>query len=120
LWYNGVTEGLFNKRVIEKQVITNYRVEQNGFFIDLAELDDIPVMNQHRVSQKDAAERRLRRYSLHWTDGNESLSFQIRGLTYHRFYQFEQFLAEDSYTLEIRAQMLTVCSFSNYPLMSGK
>ncbi len=53
LWYNEVTEGFFNKSVVETQKITNYRVYQNSAYIALSELDDIVIMNQHRVSQSD-------------------------------------------------------------------
>jgi len=53
LWHNEVTEGFFKKRVVETQKITNYRVYQNSANIALSELDDIVIMNQHRVSQSD-------------------------------------------------------------------
>ena len=53
LWYNEVTEGFFNKSVVETQKITNYRVYQNSAYIALSELDDIVIMNEHRVSQSD-------------------------------------------------------------------
>jgi hypothetical protein len=53
-WTNEVTEeGFFKKRVVEIQRITNYRVYQNSTYISLSELDDIVIMNQHRVSQSD-------------------------------------------------------------------
>lgn len=50
-WTNEVTEGFFEKRVVEIQRITNYRVYQNSTYIALSEIDDIVIMNQHRVSQ---------------------------------------------------------------------
>lgn len=53
LWYNEVTEGFFNKSVVETQKITTYRVYQNLAYIALSELDDIVIMNEHRVSQSD-------------------------------------------------------------------
>ena len=53
LWHNEVTEGYFNKSVVETQKITTYRVYQNSAYIALSELDDIVIMNEHRVSQSD-------------------------------------------------------------------
>jgi hypothetical protein len=53
LWHNEVTEGFFNKSVVETQKITNYRVYQNSAYLALSELDDIVIMNQNRVSQSD-------------------------------------------------------------------
>jgi hypothetical protein len=53
LWHNEVTEGFFDKSVVETQKITTYRVYQNSAYIALSELDDIVIMNEHRVSQSD-------------------------------------------------------------------
>lgn len=53
LWHNEVTEGLFKKRIVEIQKITNYRVYQNSDYITLSELDDILIVNHYRVSQSD-------------------------------------------------------------------
>lgn len=52
IWRNDVMTGIFNRRVVETQVITNLRVLQNDSrAIALSDLDDIVVMNQHRESQ---------------------------------------------------------------------
>jgi hypothetical protein len=53
LWYNEITEGFFKKKVVGKQIITNYRVIYNNSEIMLKNIDDILVMNQHRVSQSN-------------------------------------------------------------------
>ena len=51
IWKNEVMTGIFNRKVVEVQIITNLRVLQNDRAIALSELDDIIVMNQHRESQ---------------------------------------------------------------------
>ena len=51
IWKNDITTGIINKRIIETQVITNYKVMQNQTSISLKDLDDIIVMNSHRESQ---------------------------------------------------------------------
>jgi hypothetical protein len=53
LWRNERTKGIFKKTVIEVQIITNYRVIKNDFGIMLKDVDDITIMNQHRVSQSE-------------------------------------------------------------------
>jgi ribosomal protein L40E len=53
LWRNEITKGIFKKTVIEVQVITNYRVIKNDFGIMLKDVNDITIMNQHRVSQSE-------------------------------------------------------------------
>jgi hypothetical protein len=53
IWSNEVTEGFFKKRVVETQKITNYRIIQNSAYVGLALLEDIVVMNQHRVSESN-------------------------------------------------------------------
>jgi hypothetical protein len=53
LWHNEETEGFFKKSIVETQKITNYRVYQNSDYITLSELDDIVIMNQHRVSESN-------------------------------------------------------------------
>jgi PsbP-like protein len=51
LWHNEITRGIFHKKVVETQEITTYRVVQNKTQILLRDLDDIIIMNQHRVSE---------------------------------------------------------------------
>lgn len=53
LWRNEKTKGIFKKSVLEVQIITNYRIIKNDFGVMLKDIDDITVMNQHRVSQSD-------------------------------------------------------------------
>jgi len=51
IWKNDVMTGIINRKIVETQIITNYRVIQNQTSISLADLDDIIVMNSHRESQ---------------------------------------------------------------------
>jgi hypothetical protein len=51
VWHNELTKGFFHKHVVDTQRITNYRVIHNNSEISLKDVDDIVVMNQHRVSQ---------------------------------------------------------------------
>jgi hypothetical protein len=51
IWHNEITKGIFKKQVVDTQGITNYRVIHNNSQILLKDVDDIVVMNQHRVSQ---------------------------------------------------------------------
>jgi hypothetical protein len=53
LWRNHVTEGIFKKRVVEVHTITNYRVLLSDKGLMFKEIDDVVVMNQHRVSQSN-------------------------------------------------------------------
>jgi hypothetical protein len=53
IWSNEITKGFFKKTVVETQKITNYRVIQNSAYVGLGLLEDIVVMNQHRVSESD-------------------------------------------------------------------
>jgi hypothetical protein len=53
LWKNQLTEGIFKKRVVEVQTITNYRVVKNDWSVMFRDIDDVVVMNQNRVSQSN-------------------------------------------------------------------
>ncbi len=53
IWSNQVTEGFFQKRVVETQMITNYRIVQNSAYVGLGLLEDVVVMNQRRESQSN-------------------------------------------------------------------
>ena len=52
IWKNEVMTGIINRRVVETQIITNFRVLQNNNSISLSELHDIIVMNSHRESER--------------------------------------------------------------------
>ena len=51
IWRNILTKGFFNKKIIDTQIITNFRVIRNDYEIPLQDLDDIVIMNRHRQSQ---------------------------------------------------------------------
>ena len=53
LWRNEITQGIFKKKVVEVQTITNYRILRNDYGVMLKDIDDAVVLNQHRVSQSD-------------------------------------------------------------------
>jgi hypothetical protein len=55
IWQYFQTQGIVNKKVIRQQMLTNYRVVDNNILANsqieakLQDLDDIVVINQHRV-----------------------------------------------------------------------
>jgi hypothetical protein len=51
IWRHDVMKGIIHRKVAETWLITNLRVTQNNTVINLSELDDIIVMNQHRSSE---------------------------------------------------------------------
>jgi hypothetical protein len=51
VWRNAVTSGIIHKKIVETQLITNFRVISNNFQLPLKDVDDIVVMNQNRLSQ---------------------------------------------------------------------
>jgi len=51
IWKNEITKGIFHKKVVETQTISNLRVRQNDRLYFLHTLDDIIVINQRRESQ---------------------------------------------------------------------
>jgi hypothetical protein len=51
IWRHDVMKGIIHRKVAETRLITNLRVVQNDTVINLSELDDIIVMNQHRSSE---------------------------------------------------------------------
>ena len=63
LWRNQVIQGIFKKRVVEVQTITNYRVLRNDKGITFKDIDDVVVMNQHRVSQSNYTGTSYGRYA---------------------------------------------------------
>jgi len=50
IWALDITKGVFRKKIVNTLRITNYRVFLGSSYIGLSLLDDIVVMNQHRVS----------------------------------------------------------------------
>jgi ribosomal protein L40E len=72
IWRNEVTKGIFNRRVVEVQIITNQRVCQNSRAIFLKDLDDIIVMNQHRESQGQSARYYARGFGASYGTGRSS------------------------------------------------
>jgi hypothetical protein len=94
LWKNQLTEGIFKKRVVEVQTITNYRVEQNGRSVMFKDIDDVVVMNQHRVSQSNYMGTYYGRYTRFGMGNSQSRSktigdvvFMNQGRTVMRFNQ---------------------------------
>jgi hypothetical protein len=63
VWHNELTKGIFHKHVVDTQRITNYRVIHNNSEILLKDVDDIVVMNQHRVSQSSYMGTSTARYA---------------------------------------------------------
>jgi hypothetical protein len=55
IWSFPQTKGFFRTKVIQERQITNLRVIQGDSYIGLTLLDDIVVMNQHRVSNSSYA-----------------------------------------------------------------
>ena len=53
IWRNEITQGIFKKTVVEVQTLTNYRVLRDDYETMLQDIDDVIVINQHRVSQSD-------------------------------------------------------------------
>jgi hypothetical protein len=53
IWFHHITEGFFRKKVVQTLKITNRRVSIGWDDIALDLLDDIVVMNQHRVSESN-------------------------------------------------------------------
>ena len=60
IWRNILTKGFFNKKIIDTQIITNFRVIRNDYEIPLQDLDDIVIMNRHRQSQSQYTRVRSR------------------------------------------------------------
>jgi hypothetical protein len=63
LWRNQVTQGIFKTMVVEVQTITNYRVLRNDSGLMFKDIDDVVVMNQHRVSQSNYTGTSYGRYA---------------------------------------------------------
>lgn len=63
IWHDEITHGIIHKKVIQTRKITNYRVLINSSEIFLKDVDDIAVLNQHRVSHSSYSGTSTGRYS---------------------------------------------------------
>jgi Double zinc ribbon len=84
LWRNQVTQGIFKKRVVEVQTITNYRVLRNDKGITFKDIDDVVVMNQHRVSQSNFTGTSYGRYARFGTGSTQSRSKTVGDVVFMR------------------------------------
>jgi len=84
LWRNQVTKGIFKKRVVEVQIITNYRILRNDKGIMFKDIDDVVVMNQHRVSQSNYMGTYYGRYARFGTGNTQSRSKTIGDVVFIR------------------------------------
>src|SRR5215207_672481 len=84
LWRNQITEGIFKKRVVEVQTITNYRVLQNDRGVMFKDVDDVVIMNQHRVSQSNYMGTYYGRYVQFGTGNTQSRSKTIGDVMFMR------------------------------------
>ncbi|HET7284845.1 MAG TPA: zinc ribbon domain-containing protein [Nitrososphaeraceae archaeon] len=94
IWHNEITKGIFHKKVVEVQLITNYRVLRDNFGISLQDLDDIVVMNQRRISSSQYTGTYMGRYTRVGFGNSTSRSitvgdvvFMYHGSPYIRFSQ---------------------------------
>lgn len=51
IWSDKREEGIFNRHVVETQLITTRKVQQNNTSYDLADIDEIIVINSHREAR---------------------------------------------------------------------
>jgi Double zinc ribbon len=63
IWHDEKTHGIIHKKVIQTRKITNYRVSINDSEIFLKDIDDIVVLNQHRVSHSSYTGTSYGRYT---------------------------------------------------------
>ncbi|MFL6487975.1 MAG: zinc ribbon domain-containing protein [Nitrososphaera sp.] len=93
IWSLPVTKGFFKKTVVQERQITNYRAIQGTGYIGLQLLDDIIVMNQHRVSDSSYTSVGGGRYSPRVGTGKSTsrtvgdIAFIHEGKPYFIFYQ---------------------------------
>lgn len=69
IWSFPITKGIFKKTVVQERQITNHRVIQGENYMGLKLLEDIVVMNQHRVSDSSYASVGVGRYSPRYGSG---------------------------------------------------
>jgi hypothetical protein len=84
LWRNQITQGIFKKRVVEVHTITNYRVLRNDKGIMFKDIDDVVVMNQHRVSQSNYMGTSYGRYARFGTGSTQSKSKTVGDVVFMR------------------------------------
>jgi hypothetical protein len=93
IWSFPVTKGFFKKTVALDRQITSYRVIQGSGYIGLQLLDDIVVMNQHRVSDSSYTSVGGGRYSPRIGTGRSTsrtvgdVAFIHEGKPFFIFYQ---------------------------------
>lgn len=84
IWRNEITHGIFKKTVVEVQTLTNYRVLRNGYETMLEDIDDVIVMNQHRVSQSDHMGTYYGRYARFGMGSSKSRSRTVGDIVFMR------------------------------------
>lgn len=93
IWSFPTTKGWFKKTVVQERQITNYKVIQGSGHISLTLLDDIVVMNQHRVSDSSYTSVGGGRYSPRFGTGRSKsrtvgdIAFIHEGKPFFIFYQ---------------------------------
>jgi hypothetical protein len=93
IWSFPITKGFFKKTVVQERQITNLRVIQGDGYIGLSLLDDIVVMNQHRVSDSSYTSVGGGRYSPRIGTGKSTsrtvgdVAFIHKGKPFFIFYQ---------------------------------
>lgn len=84
IWRNEITQGIFKKTVVGIQTLTNYRVSSDGYETMLQDIDDVVVMNQHRVSQSDHMGTYYGRYARFGVGSSKSRSKTIGDIIFMR------------------------------------
>jgi hypothetical protein len=84
LWRNQITQGIFKKKIVEVQTITNYRVLRNDKGITFKDIDDVVVMNQHRISQSNYTGTSYGRYARFGTGSTQSRSKTVGDVVFMR------------------------------------
>lgn len=84
LWRNQVTQGIFKKKVVEVQTITNYRILRNDKGVMFKDIDDVVVMNQHRVSQSNYMGTSYGRYTRFGTGSTRSKGKTVGDVVFMR------------------------------------
>jgi PsbP-like protein len=131
VWHNELTKGIFHKHVVDTQRITNYRVIHNNSQILLKDVDDILVMNQHRISQSSYMGTSTGRYARfgHGSSRSEGTSvgdlvFMYQGRPYIIFKQITDPNGVARLAKSTRKQLLTAIKaaekFSTYKSPSYK
>jgi hypothetical protein len=72
IWSSPITKGFFKITVVQERQITNLRVIQGEGYVGLQLLEDIVVMNQHRVSDSNYSSFGGRGYARFGTGKSQS------------------------------------------------